>query len=194
MLNDENIAHQIKEALGEKAKKGFLSATDVMEVVSSLEIQAQLSQAGIYRPSIAKSTACRWLRKLGWRHGRHQNGMYADGHKRKDVVEYRKGFVERFELHERRFHTWDDEGNELPHPSGFLVPGAIGRFRLILVTHDESTFYQNDQRQIYWACPGKNIVPKPKGEGLTLMVSDFLTAEWGALRDDDRCVVLVFPL
>jgi hypothetical protein len=58
VLNDENIAHQIKEALGEKAKKGFLSATDVMEVVSSPEIQAQLSQAGIYRPSIAKSTVC----------------------------------------------------------------------------------------------------------------------------------------
>ena len=94
VLNDENIAHQIKEALGEKAKKGFLSATDVMEVVSSPEIQAQLSQAGIYRPSIAKSTACQWLRKLGWQHGRHQNGMYADGHERKDVVEYRKGFVE----------------------------------------------------------------------------------------------------
>lgn len=117
--------------------------------------------------------------------------MYADGHKCKDVVEYRKGFVEGFELHERRFHTWDDKGNELP---GFLVPGAIGHFHLILVTHDESTFYQNDQRQIYWACSGKNIVPKPKGEGLTLMVSDFLTAEWGALQDDDRCVVLVFPL
>jgi hypothetical protein len=74
------------------------------------------------------------------------------------------------------------------------MPGAIGRFHLILVTHDKSTFYQNDQRQIYWACPGKNIILKPKGEGLTLMVSDFLTAEWGTLRDNDRCVVLVFPL
>ena len=48
VLNDENIAHQIKEALGEKAKKGFLSATDVMEVVSSLEIQAQLSQCCVH--------------------------------------------------------------------------------------------------------------------------------------------------
>jgi hypothetical protein len=66
VLNDKNIAHQIKEALGEKAKKGFLSATDVMEVVSSPEIQAQLSQAGIYQPSIAKSTVCRvgtWRRR-----------------------------------------------------------------------------------------------------------------------------------
>jgi hypothetical protein len=146
VLNDENITHAIKEALGERAKNGFISATDVMEVVASPEIQTQLSQAGIYRPSIAKCTACRWLGKLGWQHGRHQNGMYADGHERKDVVEYRTGFVERFEQYARRFHTWDGEGNELPHPSGFPVSGAIGRFCLVLITHDESTFYQNDQR------------------------------------------------
>ena len=72
------------------------------------------------------------------------------------------------------------------------MPGAIGHFRLILVTHDKSTFYQNDQHQIYWGCLGKNVTPKPKGEGLTLMVSDFLTADWGPLHDDDRCVITTF--
>ena len=113
--------------------------------------------------------------------------MYVDGHEHSDVVEYRQAFMERFKIYERRFHTWDDSGNELPRPSGFLVPGAIGRFRLILVTHDESVFYQNDQRQIHWGCPGGGA-PKPKGEGVSLMVSDFLTA-WGLLHDEDRCVV-----
>ena len=58
MLNDENVTHLIKEAHGERAKNGFLLATDIVEVVSSLEIQAQLAQAGIYRPLITKSTAC----------------------------------------------------------------------------------------------------------------------------------------
>jgi hypothetical protein len=106
VLNDENITHAIKEALGERAKNGFISATDIMEVVASPEIQTQLSQAGIYRPLIAKCTACHWLGKLGWRHGRHQNGMYADGHERKDVVEYRTGFVERFEQY-ARCHGFD---------------------------------------------------------------------------------------
>jgi hypothetical protein len=188
VLNDEVLAQEIKRVLGEKAKiSTFLTAADVQEVVSSPDIQAQFTQAGINRPSISKSTACRWLGKLGWRHGRHQNGMYFDGHEREDVVEYRKGFVRRFKEYERRFHTWDDEGNELPRPSGFHVPGAVGRFRLVLITHDESTFYQNDQRKIYWSCPGRNV-PKPKGDGQTLMVSDFLSADWGPLRDADRCV------
>jgi hypothetical protein len=89
------------------------------------------------------------------------------------VVEYRLQFAERFKQHEQRFLTWDNEGRELPRPSGFPVPGAIGRFCLVLITHDESVFYQNDQQQIHWGCPSVNRVPKPKGEGLSLMVSDF---------------------
>ena len=188
VLNDENVTHSIKEALGERAKNGFLSATDIVEVVSSLEIQAQLTQAGIYRPSIAKSTACHWLSKLGWHHGRHQNGMYADGHEWEDVVKYRKGFVEQFVQYECRF-TWDDEGKELTPLSG---SAAIRHLPLVLITHDESTFYQNSQRQVYWGCPGKNVTPRPKGEGVTLMVSDFLTSEWGALHDNDQCAINLF--
>jgi hypothetical protein len=192
VLNDENVAHLIKDALSEKAKNSFLSAADVMELVSTPEIQAQLLQAGIYHPSITKSTACRWLSRLGWHHGTHQNGMYSDGHECEDVVEYRKGFVERFTQYEHCFHTWDNEGNELVQPSGFLVPGAISRFCLVLLTHNKFTFYQNDQCKVYWGCPVKNVTPRPKGEGLTLMISEFLTSKWGPLHDDDRCVVNVF--
>jgi hypothetical protein len=94
VLNDQSVANVIKEALGEKAKNGFLTAVDVMEVVLSPGIQEHLAQARIYRPLIVKSMACQWLGKLGWQHGRHQNRMYVDGHEHEDVVEYRKGFVE----------------------------------------------------------------------------------------------------
>ena len=85
--------------------------------------------------------------------------------------------MEQFWEYEHRFHTWDDEGNKLPRLSGFPVKGAIGRFCLVLITHDESTFYQNNQQKVYWGCPGQNIVLRPKGEGLMLMVSDFLTTD-----------------
>ena len=80
VLNDEALTQEIKRVLSEKAKSTFLTAADVMEVVSSPEMQVRFTQAGIYRPSISKATACRWLGKLGWQHGRHQNGMYFDGH------------------------------------------------------------------------------------------------------------------
>ena len=113
-------------------------------------------------------------------------------HKRQDVVDYRQAFVLRFKEYDRRFHAWDDAGNELPCPSGFAVPGAINCFHLILVTHNELTFHQNDQWKIYWGHPG-GATPKPKGEGVSLMISDFLTSEWARLRDNDRCVVAASP-
>ena len=192
VLDDDDVAHEMKLALSERAKNGFLTASDIVDIVSSPEMQARFSRAGIHKASISERTARRWLCKLGWRYGRHKNGMYVDGHERQDVVEYREAFVKRFKEYERQFHAYNDAGNALARPSGFAVPGAIGRFWLILVTHDESIFYQNDQRQIQWACPGSGA-PKPKGEGASLMVSDFLTADWGCLRDDNRCVVASFP-
>ena len=63
-----------------------------------------------------------------------------------------------------------------------------GPFRLVLITHDESTFYQNDRRKIVWAESTSRPMPQPKGDGQSIMVSDFLTSEWGRLRDGDECV------
>jgi len=76
--------------------------------------------------------------------------MYIDGHEREDVVEYRKGFIER----------------------GFPVPQGM-RFRLILVTHDESTFYENDRRKLQWVNDKAKAVAEKKGEGQSMMVSEF---------------------
>jgi hypothetical protein len=184
ILDDKDIAEDIKARMMEKG--GFLKAEDVVEIVASPEIQVIFARKGITKATISTKTALRWLEKLGWTYGRLQNGMYLDGHERPDVVEYRKAFVERWMGHERRFHRWDDDGTELPRPNGFAVPGAIGRFRLILVTHDESTFFQNDERNTGWRHASSKSKPKAKGNGQTLMVSDFLTPDWGRLRDGDE--------
>ena len=120
---------------------------------------------------------------MKWRYGKMKNGMYIDGHER-DVVAYRKDFVERWAGYEMRFQIWDNDGNPLPCPSD--------SFPLILVTHDESTFFQNDERKTCWSHQDSRPTPKPKGDGQLLMVSDFLTAEWGRLCDGDRCIILFF--
>lgn len=190
VLEDEDISQEIQLELGERMKSGSITATDLVDVVASPKVQEQLKNAGIDKPSISERTAHRWLGKLGWRYGKQQNGMYVDGHEREDVVQYRDAFVQRFKQYERRFHLWDENGDELPRPRGFPVPEAAGRFRLVLVTHDESTFFQNDQRKIFWDRKGSSKAPRPKGEGQSLMISDFLTADWGRLRDDNRCAVL----
>ena len=69
---------------------------------------------------------------------------------------------------------YDGDGNVVSTPKGFnITQGA--QFRLIPVTHDESTFYAEDQRKNYWHPPGQKPVPERKGEGESLMVSEFLT-------------------
>src|SRR6267154_6705933 len=73
--------------------------------------------------------------------------LYIDGHEREDVMAYRCAFVEQWKTYELRFHQWDNDGHELPRPNGFPVPDGL-LFRLVLVTHDESTFYQNDHCKI----------------------------------------------
>lgn len=88
--------------------------------------------------------------------------MYIDGHEREDVVAYQREFVEQWKFYELHFHRWDNNGHELPHPNGFPVPDGLP-FRLVLVTHNESTFYQNDQHKIVWAQKTSWPTPQPKG-------------------------------
>ncbi len=84
----------------EKAKGGFLRAEDVMEIVASPKMQAIFVQKSISKALISAKTALRWLDRLGWSYGNLRNGMYLDGHKRPDVVEYRQSFVECWMGHE----------------------------------------------------------------------------------------------
>jgi hypothetical protein len=147
-------------------------------------MQAQFVQSGIDKQSISECTAHHWMEKLGWKYGKQKNGMYIDGHEREDVVEYQCRFVDQFQQYERHFHIWDNDGHKLP--------AAIDNFQLILITHDKSTFFQNNQRKTLWEQAGKNGAPRPKGEGQSLMILDFLSTDWGCLHDNDRCVFTMF--
>ena len=76
VLDDEDVAHELKLGLSKKAKSGFVTASNVVAIFSSPEMEAQFFWAGIYKPSITDHTAQRWLSKLGGQYGRHKNGMY----------------------------------------------------------------------------------------------------------------------
>jgi hypothetical protein len=111
--------------------------------------------------------------------------MYIDGHEREDVVEYRKGFIKHWKEYEKRFVIYDNDGNVVSKPTGFPVPQGV-QFRLILVTHDESTFYENDHRKTLWINSNTKAVAEKKGEGQSIMASEFLTSEWGRLKEGDE--------
>jgi hypothetical protein len=82
--------------------------------------------------------------------------------------------------------TYQANGEVLSMPKGF--PVSQGHcFRLILVTHNESTFYACNRQKSKWNAPVGLAGPdtERKGEGSSYMVLDFLTVEWGRLVDDE---------
>jgi hypothetical protein len=186
VLEDNDVLQEIQEELAEKAKGGIIKAEDVCEIVVSEKIQTLFARLGVHKPGISKTTAQRWLAKLKWRYSKKKNGMYIDGHERDNVVAYRQAFVYQWAEYESRFQIWDDDGNPIPR-----LPDSRP---LILITHDESVFFQNDERTTCWSHQDSRPAPKPKGEGQSLMVSDFLTSEWGRLHDNQRWVFFFFFL
>jgi hypothetical protein len=115
--------------------------------------------------------------------------MYIDGHEWENVVAYQHEFIEWFKFYKKHFHQWNNDERELLCPNRFPVSDGPP-FRLVLITHDKSTFYQNDHSKIMWAQMISQPMPQPKGEGQSIMVSDFLTSKWGRLHDSDECVHL----
>ena len=185
ILEDEDLAQDIQLHLTEIAKKGYIHAQDVVDYVATPEVQEHLTTTGKAH-GISLQTAQRWLRKLRWRYMKKKNGMYIDGHEQEDVVNYCKKFVQHWKEYEKRFVIYDNKGQVVSQPHGFAVPGV--QFCLILVTHDESTFYENDGRKTKWVHEKEKAATEKKGEGQSIMVSDFLTVEWGRLKDGNKYV------
>jgi len=188
LLADEDFAQSIQLYLLERSKGGYLTARDVVDFVATAEMQERIKslRGEGTTTTISLRTANRWLNVLNWRYGKKKRGMYIDGHERDDVVEYRRAFIKRWkEEYEPRMVVYGDDGKILKTPKGFPVPQGV-RFRLILITHDESTFYENDRRKTLWQHTTHAPTPERKGEGESLMISDFLTPEWGWLKDDEE--------
>lgn len=188
MLEDEDFAQLIQLHLQEIAKDGYIRALDIVDFLAQPEMQQKLEEAGAKKRTISLRTAQHWLHNMGWRYARKKNGMYIDGHERPDIVDYREAFIERWKGYEKRMASFDNDGErEAFSPHGFPVP-PNQVFKLILVTHDESIFYENDRRKNCWTHKSDRGAPQRKGEGSSLMVSDFLTTEWGRLTHDNESV------
>ncbi len=88
--------------------------------------------------------------------------------------------------------TYDlDTGKPNSSLNGFPIQN--GRpFQLILVTRNESTFYANDQRKLKWSHLLEKPKTLPKGDRQSIMVSDFLTLEWGCLKDKEQEAHILF--
>lgn len=176
ILEDDELVSEIHlhlQGVGKERK-----AKDVVDFFKSAEVQEKY-ELDDYAPCL--STAQRWMHRMDYRWGRGPKGQYIDGHEREDVVAYRQEiFLPTLANHEDRIRTYDRDGNTIPY-SG---PRPMTR-RLVIWFHDESTFYANDRRRVFWVHKDEKAVPEPKGEGPSLMVADFISADYGWLGSPD---------
>jgi hypothetical protein len=109
---------------------------------------------------------------------RVSNRQFVDGHEREDVVTYRKQvFLPKWKKIMMRMAVWDKDLKE--HlPSG-------KEKRIIAWFHDESVFYAHDRRKTGWYHKDASAKPYAKGEGASLMVADFVSADFGWLASPD---------
>ncbi|KAJ3739623.1 hypothetical protein EV360DRAFT_29836, partial [Lentinula raphanica] len=173
MLADEDLVTDIStylQELGDEitAEKlvTFLAHPDMMEKHS---IDSRISIR----------TARRYLNSLNYHFSQPKKGQYKDGHDRADVVEYRdKKFIPQiYELLSRSV-TFDRNGLPLPPP-------AMTGKRTIIWYHDETIFYAHDRRRKVWFHKDGDAKLAAKGEGVTLMIADFVSAEFGFLVSPD---------
>ena len=167
VLENEAVAGEIKLHLQSKGK--YICAEDIMTFLSDAAVREDL---GIKKP-ISIQTARSWLRKMGYRWRAEPKGQYFDGHERPDVVDYRQNtFIPAWKVLEPFMVTWDDATCAL-----ILPQLKDGQKEVILWFHDKSTFYAHDRQRIRWVHISERATPYKKGEGVSLMVSDFISTK-----------------
>jgi hypothetical protein len=186
-LDDEDLMQELNLHLQSVGK--WICAQDVVRFMNQEHIKDKLQ----LKQTIHLRTAQRWMNRLDYRWQKEPKGQYSDGHGRWDVVDYRQTvFLPAIESLRDRFRIWripeinratmqykDNDIHELPS-SDISLP------HVVLWCHDESTFYANDRRKLRWVHKTETAKPYAKGEGASLMVADFVSADYGWLRSPDR--------
>ena len=83
---------------------------DIVDFMETPEMQKKLDKIG----SRKKISLC----TMGWQYGRKKNGMYINGHERKDVVEYQSKFIEQWKVYEKQMYSYNNELSGFPVPPG----------------------------------------------------------------------------
>ena len=127
--------------------------------------------------SVGQTTLWRFMHEWGFKFRRASKDIYYDGHEREDVVAYHKLWSKRMVEYKKCMEVYQvDCVENVIQPS--LIPDEK---KLVLVTHDESTFYANDGKQQLWLGEGE-IILRNKNPGQWIMVSEFQCACHGTMR------------
>ena len=172
LIDDEDIRTCCREYLMSQPNESITAQTFRLWICKHLH-----QSVGLVRPvEISESTALRWLSRLGMAFSQYRPGTYVDGHEREDVVAYRNEFLLRMAEYEKQMVKFSGEHMEVED-----TPALCGMKRIVVVTHDESVFSSHDGRRTMWTFESHKPL-RPKGQGRSLMVSEFMCECHGPLR------------
>ncbi|KAF9503221.1 hypothetical protein BS47DRAFT_1378395 [Hydnum rufescens UP504] len=163
LLTDEDLRDEIQTHL--HGIGPYIAAMDIVQFLSTPEMKTRLSN----KPISLRTAQC-WLCIMGYHWQKEWKGQYSDGHEREDVTRYHQSvFLPAMAEYAKSMRKWDDEGNE-EVPT--LPPRKMDHFR--------------------WVHNSESAKPYAKGDGASLMVADFVSANYGWLRgdDSDACITL----
>lgn len=173
LLSDNDIKKEIldfiiKTAPAQRKLDLFL------EYINNEVIPSSLGVPG----TITKTTLAAYLEKWGYSYRENKKAIFFDGHEREDVVAYRNDWSQRMVQYMELSEFYEGDNMET-----VLEPVIEqGKQKIVFVTHDESTFYANDGKNNLWLAEGETLIRK-KGQGSSLMVSEFQCPCHGTMRD-----------
>lgn len=118
----------------------YVRALDIVEYMGQKEVMDRYHVEKV----ISLSTAQQWMHELDYRWLKAPSGQFADGHERPDVVDYRENvYLPALARFAPFIQQWDKDGQPCPLTLPLQSDGQPAP-RVIIWTHDESTFYAHD--------------------------------------------------
>ena len=128
---------------------------------------------------VPMATLARYMATWGYSYRKQGKDVYYDGHERQDVVAYRYDWACRMVALRRRMETYDIDDVTIVVPP---VDAPTAEYkRLVMVTHDECTFYANDGKNVLWLRDDETVL-RNKNPGRSIMVSEFQCPCHGTMR------------
>ena len=134
---------------------------------------------------VSDRTAARYMRNLGFKYKTYRQALqYTDGHERKDVIVYRKKYLNKLKGLEQAHKPPPTCTDGIP---SWNAGNETKQKRIVFIYHDESVFKANDAPSMGWHDPQGSRATRPKGKGKGIMISDFVEEYGGflALTDDE---------
>ncbi|KAF8172598.1 hypothetical protein K438DRAFT_1530894, partial [Mycena galopus ATCC 62051] len=165
LLADEGLRTDIDLYLQEIGNN--ITAEKLVQYLARPEV---MEKHGITK-SITVRTARRYLNMMGYRYTMPRKGQYSNGHERPDITDYRdKVYIPA--IRKLLAHAQQYTRNGEPEI------GPLRGKRVIIWYHDECVFYAHDRKRKNWYKMGTSKLHQ-KGNGHSLMVSDFVSVDFG---------------